>query len=128
MFNLIKNHWSFLLKLYNLTICIYFKKPLWSSWLIKYISFKPLTLSQNVHVHNKKWQINQLELLKKSWFVILEYPNQGRNVFSFNLKFHNPKDSIGKENNNWKQGFMFFPPLQKTFRVLCINLVSLEHF
>jgi hypothetical protein len=25
---------------------------------------------QNVHVHSQKWQISQLELLKKPWFVI----------------------------------------------------------
>ncbi len=92
------------------------------------MSFKPLAFSQNVHVHSKKWQISQLEPFKKSWFVILEYPNHGKNLFSLNLKFHNPKDSIGKENNNWKQIFMFSPPLQKTLSVLCINLVPFEHF
>jgi hypothetical protein len=92
------------------------------------MSFKPLAFSQNVHVHSQKWQISQLEPLKKSWFVILKYPNQGKNLCSLNLKSHNPKDSIGKKYNNWKQRFMFSPPLQKTLNVLCINLVPLEHF
>ncbi len=34
-----------------------------------------------------------------------------KNLFNFNLGSDNPKDLMNKENNNWKQGFMFSSPL-----------------
>jgi hypothetical protein len=32
-----------------------------------------VAFSQNVHVNSQKWQISQLELLKKPWFVIVVF-------------------------------------------------------